>query len=230
MNRDDALRNWRKSFRIPKIRIHPRWFKRIFIVLLITFVVWLLVSVGLATAAHFYGQHNQAQPAEVIIVLGSGLRRDGSPGDALWRRSLWAAENWKRGLAPYIICTGGLSPGQRRSEAEACKEVLMNNGIPESMIYLESRSRSTEENAMYSKAIMAENNWSKALLITDGFHMLRASWIFNDYAISHYPAPVPGERIRRRWYTMLLTREVFALQWQALKNTLNLPITYVPVG
>jgi uncharacterized SAM-binding protein YcdF (DUF218 family) len=205
-------------------------FKNILRFLLIAFAVWLLISVGLATAAFMYGQDDQAQSADVIIVLGSGLRRDGSPGDALRRRSLWAAENWQAGYAQNIICTGGQSPNQRRSEASACREILVANGVAESAIYLEDQSRSTEENAIYSKVIIDANGWESAILITDPFHMLRASWIFNDYDVTHYPSPVPIDRLRRSWYARLLVREVFALQWQAFKNTLNLPYTYVPIA
>jgi uncharacterized SAM-binding protein YcdF (DUF218 family) len=212
-------------------RLRPRvtW-RRLAIFAAITVLCWGIVSAGLALTAHSYGQQNEAERADVLIVLGSGLRRDGSPGDALWRRSIWAAETWAKGLAPVILCTGGQSEGQRRSEAAACKAVLIENGVPASAIYLEEQSRSTEENAIHSKAIMAQNGWQNALLVTDAFHMLRAHWIFDSYDIAHYANPVPANRVRRGWYTWLLGREVVAMQWQAFKTVLNLPITSVPIA
>lgn len=204
--------------------------RHIVVFLLISIVVWLFISVGLAAAAHVYGQQDQARSADVLIVLGSGLRRDGSPGDALRRRSIRAAELWSQGVAPYILCTGGQSEGQRRSEAEACREVLMANRVAGEAIYLEEQSRSTEENAIYSAEMMQARGWQDAVVVTDAFHLLRANWIFSDYSVQIYPSPVPSDRIRRSWYTQSLVREVFALQWQALKITLDLPYTYVSIG
>ncbi|MCU0495936.1 MAG: YdcF family protein [Anaerolineae bacterium] len=197
---------------------------------LIMIGVWMLISVGLALRAHHFGQQREDQTADVIIVLGSGLRRDGSAGDALYRRTLWAAEAWQADRAPAILCTGGRSEQQRHSEASVCREILIENGVPETAIYLEDQSRSTEENAINSKAILQANGWQQALLITDAFHMLRASWIFEDQAIAHYSYPVPSQRVRWHWYSYLLGREVIALQWQAFKEIFNLPVTHVSIG
>lgn len=164
-------------------------------------------------------------PADTIIVLGSGLRRNGRAGDALMRRSVWAAEQYHIGLAPYIICTGGIGERQTRSEAEACAEILRDRGVPAEAIFLEEHSRSTEENAIYAKQIMAEYGLTDAILITDSFHMLRASWIFNTQGISHQTRPVPHEWMRLRFYVQHTTREVIALHWQAFKQLFNLPVT-----
>jgi hypothetical protein len=60
------------------------------------------------------------------------LERDNRPGPALTRRANHAAELWKRGLAPAIICTGGITGRENtRSEASACSELLRAAGVPE---------------------------------------------------------------------------------------------------
>ncbi|MEO8078417.1 MAG: hypothetical protein ABI818_18965 [Acidobacteriota bacterium] len=66
--------------------------------------------------------------------------------------------------------------------------------------------------------------------MTDPFHMLRASWILDDYGLAHYRAPVPGDQIATGWYVNRIGREVIALQWQALKELLHLSATSVPTG
>ncbi len=199
-------------------------------VMLVSGLAWLLVILALGLMIHSYGQDSQAQPADVIVVLGSGLRRDGSPGDALRRRSIWAAQAYADGYAPRVICTGGQSEGQRRSEAEACRELLLDRGVPDSAIFLESQSRSTEENALYTAQIMAAQGFRDAVLITDSFHMLRADWLFDMAGITHYPHPVPSDWVRSPWYTQLLTREIAALHWQVFKDALNLPHTHLSIG
>src|SRR5690606_32409650 len=179
---------------------------------------------------HVYASPPSERSAFTIVVLGSGLRRDGRTGDALYRRSRWAAELYAEGYAPNIICTGGQTPGYPRSEASACREVLIENGVPPEMILLEEQSRSTEENAINSRAMMDTQGWQDAVLVSDAFHMLRGQWIFETQGLTVYPNPVPRNWVRTHWYIQLSIREILALQWQVFKEVLDLPVTYVPVG
>jgi hypothetical protein len=135
------------------------------------------------------GDQNNAQQSDVIIVLGAGLRRDGRAGDALWRRSLVAAQAFHEGLAPNIVCTGGVSQTQTRSEADACREILIGEGVSPDAIMLEDGSHSTEENALNTRAIMAARGWQSAIIVTDSFHMMRAGWIFSASSASSTSRP-----------------------------------------
>lgn len=199
--------------------------RRLVIFAAISVMVWLVVVIGLALSIVAYGEMENAETSDVIVVLGSGLRRDGRAGDALYRRSVWGAQLYAQGMAPNIICTGGVGEGQRRSEADACREVLVSQGVPASVIYLEEQSRSTEENAIFSKLIMEENGWQTAILVTDSFHMLRADWIFDLEGFEHSQSPVPRAWVRNYYYQRHFTREILALHWQLFKTVLNLPIT-----
>lgn len=203
--------------------------KRILVFVGISLVAWIVVVFVLVALIYSTGEQNQAQSADVIIVLGSGLRRDGRPGDALFRRSVWGAQLYDGQIAPVVICTGGVGDGQRRSEASACAEVLRERGVPAESIYLEENSHSTEENAIYAHDIMQENGWHSAVIVTDSFHMLRAGWIFDslDGDIDHYRSPVPREWVRTYYYVRHFTREIAALHWQAFKEIFNLPVTRV---
>ncbi|MFN8448612.1 MAG: hypothetical protein U0521_08490 [Anaerolineae bacterium] len=68
-------------------------------VLLIAVGIWLIFACALGIAVTIYGQTDRAQPADVIVVLGSGLRReDLQPGPALTRRSV--RSRLFRGLCP----------------------------------------------------------------------------------------------------------------------------------
>jgi uncharacterized SAM-binding protein YcdF (DUF218 family) len=191
---------------------------------------WLIVDVLIAIAIHVHGQQVQPQRADVIIVLGSGLNRDGSAGHTLTRRTMHAARLWKQRHAPAILCSGGRTPGVRQSEAAACREVLLDNGVADAAIRLEEESHSTEENAIHSRAVMRAQGWQSSLLVTDSFHMLRASWIFDGNGIPHSDAPVPASQVATGWYFNRIAREVIALQWQAVKELLHVSATAGPVG
>ena len=190
--------------------------------------LWLVLVLALGVIIHAYGWVDRAQHADVIIVLGAGLRRDGRPGPALTRRSIHAAALWQQRYASHIICSGGrpdqLTP---RSEAEVCAEILREHGVPADAIVLEERSRSTEENAIESKQVMAANGWKTALLVSDTFHMLRANWIFNLYGLDVSLSPVTETRPAPFDYVVAISREILALHWQVFKEVFHLPITYV---
>lgn len=194
--------------------------------LLIILVVWMVICVALAGIVYAYSRSDGAQTADVIVVLGAGLRRDGRPGPALLRRGARAAELYAEGYAPRLICSGGYPVRNTRSEADACREVLMANGVPQDAILLEDRSRSTEENALYTDEIMQANDWQSALVVTDGYHMLRARWIFALQGLNIYTSPAPDPPLINHIISM--GREVVALHWQAFKTIFNIPATYVP--
>lgn len=200
-----------------------KWLKRVAIL----FGAWVLFAVMLSLVVVVYGETERAQSADVIVVLGAGLRRDGEAGPALRRRATHAAILYEQGYASRIICSGGF-PFRTipRSEAQACREVLVERGVPFEAVILEEQSRSTEENAVYTKTIMQENGWQTALVVSDPFHMFRAGIIFSQVGIDH--ALSPGVSPPLSAYAPAVMREVVALHWQAIKTILNLPYSYVP--
>jgi len=193
----------------------------------VSLIIWFAVILSLAVLIFTQGDVNEARPSDVIIVLGSGLRRDGEPGDALFRRAVWASRLYADGIAGSIICTGGVGRKQVRSESSGCRDVLLAQGVPDEDIYIEERSQSTEENAIFAREIMEHNGWRTVTLVTDSFHMLRASWIFDIQSIAHYPSAVPREWVRSFHYGRHFAREILALHWQAFKITFDLPQTSV---
>ncbi len=190
-------------------------------------LAWVLLLMVLTILVTTYGRVDRAQPADVIVVLGAGLRPDNRPGPALIRRSEQAAALWQQGLAPYIICTGGVSARATRSEASGCRDVLMANGVPAEVIRLEERSRSTDENAYYTYAIMQAEGWQQAVVVSDAFHLLRATLIFRAQGIPNTTSPAVDPPFDN--HVVFTLREVMALHWEAAKDILNLPFTYVPV-
>jgi uncharacterized SAM-binding protein YcdF (DUF218 family) len=159
-------------------------------------------------------------------VLGGGLNHDETPTLATVRRAQRAAELWKAGYAPMLICSGGYPTWSGISEADGCADVLRASGVPKEAILLEAISRSTEENALYSHGIMQTHGWKTALVVTDGYHILRTTWIFSVEGISGSTSPAANPPFME--LVGALIREVVALYWQVFKTILNLPVTYVP--
>ncbi len=202
---------------------------RIIRILLVVFLVWLAVSIVLAIAVHTYGYEDNVTDSDTIIVLGAGLTRSGNATGAQRNRTRRAAELWHEGHAPNVICTGGSPWYTDNSEAQACKDILVAAGVPADVIFLEARSRSTQENAIYSKEIMDAQGWTTALVVSDRYHLFRANWLFNSTGIDAVTTPNSVGYLPPLLYVRYVLREVAALEWQAFSNLLNLPYTYFPI-
>ena len=196
--------------------------------LLLLSLAGLLYFVGFIAAAHITGLQDRTETGEIIIVLGAGLKEDGRPGPALTRRSRHGAALWHAGFAPLVLCAGGQSEYYPRSEADACREILLDAGLPPEAILTEARSRSTEENAINSKRLLDELGLSRVVLVSDSYHMLRAGWLFSGRGVQNVASPVPAQRIRGRMvYPYSLLREFVAFNWQLFKDAFRIPWTHV---
>lgn len=111
---------------------------------------------------------------EAIIVAGCRVLPDGSPSPALARRTERAVEVWRQGLAPVIVLTGGPRDG-RPAEARVAADLARRLGVPAEALRLEERSRSTEENARFARALL---RGGPVIVVTDAFHALRCERVF----------------------------------------------------
>lgn len=214
------------------LKILKRFFaSRVGRFLLIFFAVWACVCVWLGVQVHQFGLEDHQRPADVLIVLGAGVNDwDNTPTPALRHRSERAAALWREGVAPVILCSGGYSTTATVSEAEACRRVLVNEqNIPAEVIFLDENSHSTLENAIFSQQMMTANDWQAAVLISDGYHLLRARWIFQNLGIDVTTTPVTPLYLTPFEYGGRVIREVMALHWQAVIDLFNLPYTAVPL-
>ena len=204
-----------------------RWLGRALKGVALISLLWAVFACGMALLIHTTASINERRSADVIIVLGAGINRDGSAGRALTRRAIQAAELYQQGYAPFVLCTGGMPVRRPRTEAQACAQVLRERGVPDSAIVLEEQSRSTEENALYSLQTMQAQAWSQALVVSDGFHMWRTRLIFGSYGIQAHSVGVQGAEDRLLSYSQSVVREVAAVHWYFLRRWLNIDQTYV---
>lgn len=205
-----------------------RGLSRILIILLTLTGIGALVS---AVAVVQYGQTDHAEPADVIVILGSGTRADGTVSPAYARRIRHAVTLYQRGLAPYLLCTGGYANRWRvKSEAQACKEYLQQWDIPESAILMEEVSKSTEENAIEAKKVMDGYNLKSVILVTDNFHILRSEIYFKAQGLTVYSSAAQLTQGSLRFSTEISSalREIAALGWYVVKTAVDLPFTETP--
>ncbi|MBH1937096.1 YdcF family protein [Streptomyces sp. AV19] len=130
--------------------------------------------------AFLYGRLRPRRNADFVVVLGSGLiggeRVPPLLASRLERgRRVYEAQA-ARGRPPVLITSGGQGPDEKLPESHAMANYLTERGFPAEHILREDRSRTTEENLEYSKAIMsAAVPGYKCVIVTNNFHAFRAA-------------------------------------------------------
>jgi uncharacterized SAM-binding protein YcdF (DUF218 family) len=126
---------------------------------------------------------------QAIVVLGESVQPPlfeepyPVPGSNTYRRCEYAVWIYRR-YGPLPVLVSGRSP-----VSDTMRELLRRDGIPESMIWAEDRSRSTQENALYSTEILREHGVSRVALVVDATSMSRAAACFRKLRVDVAPAP-----------------------------------------
>jgi uncharacterized SAM-binding protein YcdF (DUF218 family) len=134
--------------------------------------------------------------AEAIVVLAGGAHRqdptrpEATPLEDTYIRAAYAAwlyRNWK----PLpVVASGGVIGGRQKAVlAEVMRRVLEEKGVPPGMIWMEGRSRSTYENALYSAELLRGRGIRRIALVTEAYHMRRAEGSFRRQGMEVVPAP-----------------------------------------
>lgn len=154
---------------------------------------------------HVYGQVERARPAPVIIVLGASVLAGGIAGDSLTARTRHAVDLYHRGIAPYLLFTGGVGD-HPPAESEVAARLARASGVPARAILCEARSTSTAENIRYAADICRAHDWTTAVVVSDPYHLWRARFLLARQGITADTSPaLTCLRQRDPWLRLLWT-------------------------
>ena len=120
---------------------------------------------------YWVSRQDQRETADAIVVLGAA-QYNGRPSPVLKARLDHALALYREGLAPLVVVTGGIGPGDRMSEATVGHKYLRTH-IPDSAIIVRPDGRTTEESMRSVAEWMREREAARVLLVSDPFHMAR---------------------------------------------------------
>jgi vancomycin permeability regulator SanA len=118
------------------------------------------------------GMWDDARPADVCVVLGNTVGRDGRPSDRLRARLDKVVELYRAGMFPEVIVSGGVGE-EGFDEAAVMKQYLVENGIPAGRVHADSRGLDTSATARNAGAEMAARGWKSTLVVSQYFHVPR---------------------------------------------------------
>jgi uncharacterized SAM-binding protein YcdF (DUF218 family) len=155
-----------------------------------------LLGISLIAAIYWQSRSTEAPSVDAIIVLGTA-QYDGRPSPALKARLDATLDAWNAGLAPVVIVTGGKMEGDRFTEAEASRDYLIEHGVPESAILMESTGRSSWESMQGAAEVLTTVGGDRVLVVSDGFHLFRLKVMARDLGLNPYGWAATGGPIRQ---------------------------------
>jgi len=111
----------------------------------------------------------QCEKADAIVVV--------SGGDTMARTDE-GIRLYKSGWADTLVFSGAAQDKSGPSNAAAMRTRALAQSVPSSAILVEEKSATTEENALNTKTILANNDIKNVILVTSGYHQRRAALEF----------------------------------------------------
>src|SRR5256886_15275258 len=108
------------------------------VVSVLLLIGWAAVVITVAVTA----VRDEATTADAIDGLGAA-QYNGRPSPVFRARLDHAAALYQRGLAPVVLVTGGVGPGDTVSESEVGRRYLTKAGLPESAVIALAAGAST---------------------------------------------------------------------------------------
>jgi uncharacterized SAM-binding protein YcdF (DUF218 family) len=140
------------------------------IAVLVVTINYRTVTAGDTSQAHF----------DTIVVLGNPANPDGTPGPEQRERVMESVREYKAGVAPKVIMTGGAAHNQF-TEAHVMAQLAMSQGVPATDVIEEPQAQNTLQNIYYSAQIMHEHEWKTAEIVSSPSHLPRTSLIMQAF-------------------------------------------------
>lgn len=190
-----------------------RWLLRL---LLLSIAAALgLAAVWISWRAHPLANTSR-QKFDVILVLGTPSREDGSPSPEQRERVLEGVREWRRAVAPRIVMSGGAAHN-KWVEAHSMALLAEEQGVPAGDVLEEGQAQNTIQNVYYTIKIMQAHGWKSMEVVSSWNHLPRAALI-----LAHFPvewrtdaAPWPKESglLRRSFEDWSEAQYCLKLRW-----------------
>lgn len=194
------------------------------------FVYFECMLIGAIVCGIRAAGYHPAHDKDFILILGCWFRRDGTLPPLLRGRADKALDFWRRqkeetGREAWMIASGGQGKDEPAPEAEAIRQYLEENRIPEGLILTEDRSRSTMQNMAFSRDLIREKNPDgRTVFATSDYHVFRSGIWANEAGLN---AEGIGSRTRWWFWPNAFIRETIGLLAKRWKQELLMLIVLI---
>ena len=142
--------------------------------------------------------------ADAILVLGAGIKKDGSPSDMLADRIKVGVSLYEAGASDVLLMSGD---GARKGydETATMKRVAVEAGVPESDVVCDTLGLSTYESILRARD---EYGAKRIVVVTQEYHLYRALYIADRLGVNAVGVSADLRPYRGQTYREL--REILA--------------------
>ncbi len=176
-------------------------------VLLLVLALAALAKVTLQV--HAEAGVDAARPADAIVVLGAA-EYHGRPSPVLRARLDHALALYRRGVAPFILTTGGAGGDPVFTEGEVGRAYLVSHNVPSEAIIVEPEATSTVESTAAIREILLRMNLRTCVVVSDGYHIFRVRRILENHGLRAHGSPRPEESRNTARYWLLCAKQALA--------------------
>ena len=132
---------------------------------------------------------------DCILVLGCGVKADGTPSLMLTDRLERGVELYELNVAPKLLMSGDHGR-EGYDEVNAMKQYAMDAGVPSSDIFMDHAGFSTYESMYRAKEIFQAQ---KVVIVSQEYHLYRAIYIAQALGLDAYGVAADGEDYAGQW-------------------------------
>lgn len=157
---------------------------------------------------------------DCILVLGCGVRDDGTPSHMLEDRLRRGVELYHAKVSPKLLMSG--DHGQEGyNEVGTMKQYAIDASVPSSDVFMDHAGFSTYESLYRAKEIFGAK---KIIIVSQEYHLSRALYIANELEIEAYGVAADYRSYGGQIYRDV--REVLARCKDMLTTAFKVPPTY----
>ena len=154
-----------------------------------------------------------APAVDAIVVLGAGVRADGTPSDMLRDRLETALELYRAGRAPFVLVSGDHGAAAY-DEPGTMRAWLEDRGVPADAVVEDHAGFDTYSSMWRARNVFAVH---RALVVTQRFHLPRALFVAGRLGLE--AAGVSADRQSYR-----------GIAWSELRETASRPKAWLDVA
>ena len=175
-------------------QIYEKLGEKMYTILKTATYIFLAIFLIVESFIFVYSFSKPQKGASIIIVLGSGVNKDGTVSRDFKAR-LDAGIEYHEENGGTIVVTGKKGRDEPIAEAVVAKDYLIKKGVKESDIRVDDQSKNTHENILNAYNLTKDIENRKTVIVSSCFHLFRANFIahkigFDDVSlkpsIGHY--------------------------------------------
>ncbi len=154
--------------------------RRCFVILLILGILCGIVLCGVnlhiynRTKSRIVTSEDAAElAADCILVLGAGVRADGTPSHMLEDRLLTGISLYNEGVSPKLLMSGDHGRVEY-DEVNTMKDFAMEKGVPSADVFMDHAGFSTYDSLYRARDIFGAE---RVVIVSQGYHLYRALYV-----------------------------------------------------